>query len=658
MSSRPRGALQALLRREAAGPDEVPVSAPGHEALLRLVRPVLTTRSDLALLVLDGLLVVMAYSLVLVVRFDGGVPDRYVDALRYFLPLTAVLHVLVNWAWGLYGQMWRHASVEEARRILLSGATTTAALLVVFGPARPEPLSVLVLGAAASTLLFGAVRFHSRLFAFRRGAGPRERRVLVVGAGDSGATIIRDMLRSEESTLLPVALLDDHVRTHGRTVHGVPVVGPTTDLVAAAHRFHAAEVLLAIPSARGPTVRRIAGLAEAAGLPLKVLPSVRELVDGHVSVRDVRDLNIDDLLGRAQVHTDLASVEQLLTGRRVLVTGAGGSIGSEIVRQVAACHPARLLLLDHDETHLFEVASQLDEPAVELLADVRDRAVVDDMFDRERPEVVFHAAAHKHVPLLERFASEAILTNVIGTANVADAAERVGVDRFVFVSTDKAVQPRSVMGASKRVAELITLTRRDSRFCVVRFGNVLGSRGSVVPLFVRQIQDGGPLTVTDERMTRYFMSIPEAVQLVLQSAVFANDHEIFMLDMGEPVRIVELAERMIRLSGRRVGEDVRIEFTGIRPGEKLHEELHVPRDEPTHPTPHPSIVALGFPGTSRGALGRSVRRLAAVALTNDQQACAEALHDVVQLHSGGRRGHATDGIDLAREVPSSMTIAK
>lgn len=650
--------LSRTLRRSVPDQDGAdPRSAqPGWVG--RLARFVAAGRADVALLLLDVVLVGMAYALALVMRFDGSVPGRYIDAFGSFLVVAVALHVVVNWVWGLYGQMWRHASVEEARRILLAGATTTVVLVMMLGPSRPQPLSVMLVGSVVATLLIGAVRFQSRLFALRRRSRDGERRVVVVGAGDSGAVLIRDMLRSESSTLSPVAVLDDDVRTHGRNLHGVPVVGPTSEIASVGRRLRADEVLLAIPSARGEMVRRIAALAEGAELPLRVLPSVRELVDGRVSVRDVRDLNIEDLLGRAQVHTDFSSVRELVGGRRVIVTGAGGSIGSEIARQVAAGEPERLLLLDHDETHLFEASYTLPMPSVELLADVRDGALMDDIFAAERPDIVFHAAAHKHVPLLERFPSEAILTNVVGTANVANAAERVGVDQFVFVSTDKAVRPSSVMGASKRVAEQITLTRGNGRFCAVRFGNVLGSRGSVVPLFLQQLRAGGPVTVTDERMTRYFMSIPEAVELVLQSAVYASDREIFMLDMGEPVRIVELAERMIRLSGYRVGEDIRIEFTGIRPGEKLHEELHVPRDEPVRLTGHPSIVALSSSCRSRRQVDGIVRRLRAVALGRDQAACARVLHEIVGEPAPRLPARAaSDVIDLAGEVPSSMTTA-
>jgi FlaA1/EpsC-like NDP-sugar epimerase len=337
-------------------------------------------------------------------------------------------------------------------------------------------------------------------------------------------------------------------------------------------------------------------------------------------------VKIEDLLGRKQITTDLDSVRRVLAGRRVLITGAGGSIGSEIARLVAACDPKLLLMLDHDETHLHDAAAQIGRPSRQLLADVRDRQRVFEIFAEWRPEVVFHAAAHKHVPLLESHPCEAVLTNVMGTRNVTIAAARTNVDRFVFISTDKAVHPSSVMGASKWMGEQIVLSNagRGGRFCAVRFGNVLGSRGSVIPTFARQISAGGPVTVTDERMTRYFMSTPEAVQLVLQASTFAQGGEVFMLEMGEPANIYELAQRMIRLSGRTVGRDIDIEIVGMRPGEKLTEELRAP-DEEAFTTPHPSIVRLHPRVAAPAQLYACIDNLASMVEQRHEAVIADAL---------------------------------
>jgi FlaA1/EpsC-like NDP-sugar epimerase len=350
--------------------------------------------------------------------------------------------------------------------------------------------------------------------------------------------------------------------------------------------------VLAITSADRALVERVAAGADIAAVPLKVLPGVREVVRGVPTVKDVRDLQIEDLLGRKQVVTDLDAVRALLCGRTVLITGAG-SIGSEIARQVSQLEPANLVLLDHDETHLHDAAAGLEAPTVQVLADIRDREVVFEIFRRYRPDVVFHAAAHKHVPLLEDHPCEAVTTNIVGTGNVVDAAVAVGVERFVFISTDKAVRPASVMGASKWVGEQIVLagTPEGARFCSVRFGNVLGSRGSVIPTFARQIAAGGPVTVTHPSMTRFFMSVHEAVQLVLQASVFVEGGEVFMLEMGEAVNIRDLAERMIRLSGHAVGTEIAIRINGPRRGEKLVEELRAP-SERAESTAHASILRL------------------------------------------------------------------
>lgn len=551
-------------------------------------------RNDAPLALLDALLVVVAYCSIFVVRFDLEVPPRFWSGFRTFLPLTVIVHLASNWRCGLYGQMWRHASLQEACRVIVASTTAMIALIsiTIFGP--DIPLSVNVFGAFLATMLQGGIRFQYRLFALRRSeARSTGLRLLVVGAGETAASVIRDMSRNASADLVPVALLDDDPRTHDRMIGRVPVVGGIDRLEEAVEHFGIDQALLAIPSADQELIRRVSNSAASAGITLKVLPPVRELLGGSVSVRNARDVRIEDLLGRKQLTTDLDGVRRAIAGRRVLITGAGGSIGSEIARQVGACDPKLLLMLDHDETHLHDAAAEVAVTPRQLLADVRDRERIFELFAQWQPDVVFHAAAHKHVPLLEAHPCEAVLTNVIGTRNVVAAASRAGVDRFVFISTDKAVHPSSVMGASKWMGEQIVLSSaaRGGRFCAVRFGNVLGSRGSVIPTFVRQISAGGPVTVTDPRMTRYFMSTPEAVQLVLQASTFAQGGEVFMLEMGEPANILDLAHRMIRLSGRSVGSEIAVEIVGMRPGEKLTEELRAP-DEEAFSTPHPSIVRL------------------------------------------------------------------
>ncbi len=584
-------------------------------------------RSDAVLVLLDVVMVVVAYLLILLGRFDLDVPEWAWSGLRTFLPIAILVHLLANLLARLYGPVWEQASMVEARRVLVAGGAATLALLLVAWVLAPEflPLSVVLVGGGFATALFGLVRFQSRLFALRRRSEPGEVRILLVGAGDAAGSLLREIARHAKSPIDPVAIVDDDVRKQGRRLAQVPIVGGIDDLGEAARTFDVDQVLLAIPSADSLLVRRVADQVQELDLPLKILPGVDERVNGRPRMQDVRDLSIDDLLGRQQIKTDLAAVASMIQGRRVLVTGAGGSIGSEIARQVARLDPACLILLDRDETHLFDAAAAVGA-CTEVLLDVRDRGEVERLFARERPEIVFHAAANKHVPLLESHPREAAATNVIGTRNIVEAAKATAVEHLVLVSTDKAVNPSSVMGASKRLAERLVLTAAPpgAAWCAVRFGNVLGSRGSVVPTFVRQIREGGPVTITHPEMTRYFMSIPEAVQLVLQAGAMAEDPEIFMLDMGEPVRIMDLATRMISLAGYEVGVDIELQVTGIRPGEKLEEELHV-AEEKQQKTVHPKILRLNSIRVAEREVGLIVERLGLALENSDDAAVREAL---------------------------------
>jgi FlaA1/EpsC-like NDP-sugar epimerase len=575
-------------------------------------------RRDLLLMLLDCAIVVSAYLSTLVIRLEGAVGSDHWRDFWLFLPVALAIHLLANRIFGLYGQMWRYASVLEARRVVLAGLTAGGFIVAVDTLAadalRPIPYSVAVFGAILSLIGFGAVRFQSRLFAFRRRQVVVERtRVLIVGAGDAGAMILKDLLGNPSLGLEPVGIVDDDPRKVGRALYEVPIVGRRADIPAIVARLEVEQVLLAISSATSDLIQDVAGLCEKAGVTLRVLPSVRELVGGRITARDIRDLRIEDLLGRQQVEMDEGSLVEMLKGRRVLITGAGGSIGSEIARQVLVFEPAHLSLLDHDETHLYDLMSELNasaNPISGVLADARDRDRVLESFRTERPDVVFHAAAHKHVPLLETHPAEAFRTNILGTANVAEAAVASGVDRFVLISTDKAVRAVSVMGASKWFAEQIvrSLQNGSSILCSVRFGNVLGSRGSVTPTFLRQIASGGPVTVTDPAMTRYFMSVQESVCLVLQAAAMSRGGEVFTLEMGEPVNILELARRLIRLSGRVPGRDIKIELIGSRPGEKLFEDVFDP-DEHPESSGHVGIMLSRPRKPDRAALMRALREL-------------------------------------------------
>ena len=558
-------------------------------------------RARVVFTLLDVVAVAAAYGASEVAYFRDRAPAQYWQHFSMFLLLALAVHLTANWVFGLYGRIWRYAGIEEARQVLLSALTA----LVVLTALRPlwrivdlerVPLRVVFVGCAFVTMAMGALRFHSRLFAWQRGTHRVGLRVAVIGSRDAGAEAIREMLRTPVAGYVPVAVFDDDGRGHGLSLIGVPVVGGIEDIPDAANRYTIQQVLLAIPNPAPELVERALRASEAAGVGMKILPSARDMAAGseHTApIRQAREPRIEDLLGRTTVSTDLNTVRRSITGQRVLITGAGGSIGSEIARQVAEFNPAQLLLLDHDETHLHDTAVILPGSSQQLLIDVADRAAVFEAFLEHRPDVVFHAAAHKHVPVLESHPVAAVSVNVYGTENVVEAAAAAGTQRFVLISSDKAVQPISVMGASKRVAEEVVLAHAPAgaAYSVVRFGNVLGSRGSVIPTFARQIAAGGPITVTDPRMTRFFMSVEEAVQLVLQASVLSNGGEIFMLEMGEPVRILDLAQRMIRLSGHEEGTEIPVRMIGRRPGEKLHEELHSP-DEEVFSTSHPFIRRL------------------------------------------------------------------
>jgi FlaA1/EpsC-like NDP-sugar epimerase len=540
-------------------------------------------RHDVPLVIFDAAAIFVAYFVPLTFAIENDVSAEYWNSFWPFLPIVLLVHLLANYLFGLYGQMWRFASVQEARRVVLASAAAfpivfVANILLGSGTSFVLPRSVVVLGAVLSLVGIGAIRFQSRLFGFRRRQFEDEsRRVLVAGAGEAGAMVLQDMQRNPQLGLDPVAIVDDDPRKIGRELRAVRIRGPISAIPALVSRLDVDEVLLAIPSASSGLVQEVAALCEQADVAIRVLPSRAEVFDGVVTARDIRDLRIEDLLGRSQVATDLDEVGSMLRGRTVLVTGAGGSIGSEIARQVRAFDPACLLVLDHDETHLHDLLLDVgDACVVPVLCDVRDRDRVLDVFERHAPDVVFHAAAHKHVPLMEENPCEAIKNNVRGTRLLAQASEFFGVDRFIFISTDKAVNPTSVMGASKRLAELAIQTQAlgsGTSFAVVRFGNVLGSNGSVVPRFLDQIRKGGPVTITHPEMRRFFMLIPEAVQLVMHAASQAESGGIYVLEMGEQVRLVDMAKDLIRLAGFVPEEEIPIEFIGLRPGEKLYEEL-------------------------------------------------------------------------------------
>jgi len=539
-------------------------------------------------------------------RFNfENVPAQYLDGLHFLIVVALPLQALSFWFFGLYRGIWRFASIPDLIRIFKAVALgTLISFAVVFIWQRLEGLprsvlalypSILMIGLAAPRLLYRWIKDRNlNIRSYER------KRALLVGAGQAGELLVRDLLKS--GPYEPVGFLDDSSRRLGQEIHGVRVLGALDDLGKIVERSSIEVVLLALPSASHQLIQKVVKQCQEHSVVCRTLPSVSDLADGKVEVSRLRQVEIEDLLGRETIELDDSGIHQLLADRCVLVTGAGGSIGSELCRQVVRHKPSRLILLDHGEFNLYTVEQEIqtilpDETVLHgVLGDIRDVPRMSWVFDHFRPDVVFNAAAYKHVPLVEENPAEGVKTNVFGTCGIADMAVQFGVKKFVQVSTDKAVNPTNVMGATKRTAEIYcqNLNRRtdSAAFITTRFGNVLGSAGSVVPLFRKQIEAGGPITVTHPDMTRYFMTIPEAVSLILQAGSMGEGGEIFVLDMGEPVKIVDLADQMIRLTGLEPGRDIEIKFTGLRPGEKLYEELfHA--SEKLAATTHPKILLSG-----------------------------------------------------------------
>jgi FlaA1/EpsC-like NDP-sugar epimerase len=534
----------------------------------------------------------------------------YQYSLLWMLGAAVLIKPLVYYFFGIYRHIWRYASTREL--LLILSAVTTASMvlsgvmigLFAAGMFYGFPRSVLVIDWLFTMAFIGGTRFVFRVLAessssaMDRSIIPSRRKkwVLVIGGGDAGAMVVREMLKNPQLNMRPIGFLDDDPTKQDSKIHGVPVLAPLDDIERILDKHHVDEVVVAIPSASGKVVRRVTEVCRQRNIAFRTMPGIYELLDGAVSVSRLREVDIPDLLRREPVKMETEALGTVLEDRVVMVTGAGGSIGRELCRQIAQINPKRLLTLGHGENSIFSVLLDLKEgfpnlEVVPLIADVRDLPRLEVIFNRWQPEVVFHTAAHKHVPLMESNIEEATTNNILGTQNIVKVALAYDVQRLVMISTDKAIQPVSVMGATKRIAEMLVLNaaRRYQRaFTVVRFGNVLGSRGSVVPRFKRQIAMGGPITVTHPDMKRYFMTIPEAVHLVLQASAMSTGGENYILDMGQPVRIVDLAEDLIRLSGLEPGKDIEIVFTGIRPGEKLSEDLWE-KGFAYSPTDHPDI---------------------------------------------------------------------
>ncbi|MCB9675599.1 MAG: polysaccharide biosynthesis protein [Alphaproteobacteria bacterium] len=563
-----------------------------------------------------------AYAGAFLVRFDGTIPPAYLDWVyaAWVLPLLGI-RMLAYGHFGLFHGMWRYTGQRDLIDLARATGLSTAAyaLLVLFLGLRSFPRSVLVVEFMLTIAMVGGIRFASRtLFEASARVGKKvARRVLIVGAGDAGETMLREILRSMAGEVQPVGFLDDNPLKRGMKIHGVPVLGPIEGGASIIADHDVSEVVIATPSATGRDMRRILEAVSVHGVAVRTVPGLDHLIDGRVTVNQLRHVEISDLLGRDPVELDIDRISDMVRNEVVLVTGAGGSIGSELCRQVARFRPRTLVLVEQAENSLYEIHRELGRrhESVEIvprIADICDATRLDRVFAEFKPGLVIHAAAHKHVPMMEWNPTEAVKNNINGTRTVADLAHAHEARRFVMVSTDKAVNPTSVMGCTKRVAELYVQAqaqRSATRFVTVRFGNVLGSNGSVIPLFREQIAKGGPVTVTHPDMQRYFMTIPEASQLVLQAATMGNSGEVFILDMGEPVKIVTLAEDLIRLSGLQPHRDIEIQFVGARPGEKLFEELSVSAENADRTTHAKIYIGRGEPRQYEEIRGRIDRLL-------------------------------------------------
>ena len=523
----------------------------------------------------------------ILIRFDlsfNNIPTHYLDAILAYVPWNTVITILIFYCCRLYHSLWKYASIDEVTNVMIGCILAAAAQYIgihvmnLHVPRSYYPLSMvfLMVGVVGTRFIYRFLRLLSNRY-----HGAKKSRIMIIGAGEAANVIIREITVSQYVDGSVVCIIDDNRSKVGRYIQGVKIVGTRHKIVEAARKYEITDIIIAIPTAPRKEIRSILEICKETNCTLKILPGIYQLINEEVSVSRLRTVEIEDLLGREPVRIDAREVSDFLRGKIVMVTGGGGSIGSELCRQIASFSPAKLIIVDIYENNAYFIQQELKNryPKIKLevlIASVRNTNRMDQIFDKYRPEFVYHAAAHKHVPLMEDSPNEAIKNNVGGTLKLAKAADKYGVKRFIFISTDKAVNPTNIMGASKRICEMIIQSfnrRSQTEFVAVRFGNVLGSNGSVIPLFKQQIMNGGPVTVTHPDIIRYFMTIPEAVSLVLQAGVYAHGGEIFVLDMGEPVKIADLAKNLIKLSGFIPDKDIRIEYTGLRPGEKLYEEL-------------------------------------------------------------------------------------
>lgn len=610
-------------------------------------------RNLILILFYDSLCVWMAGAFALALRFDFNfekIPSHFLDNMLFLLPFNLILTAIIFFLNRLYSSIWEYAGVIEMQRLILAVLESSffGYIFTLFLPSRNEgyflPRSYHILYFLLLLMMTAGARFAYRAlrlsFTMRGSlAGIKTARLMIVGAGETGHMLIRDILSSASVKKEIICLIDDDKNKMGSYISGIKVVGGRDKIKEAARKFQIDEIIIAIPSASRKTIGELTNLAMETKCKLKITPSITEIVEGHVSATLLRDVSVMDLLGREPVNVSTESIRSVVAGKTVLVTGGGGSIGSELCRQLAENQPARLIIFDIYENNAYEIEQELRRKfpnlsLTVLIGSVRNEKRLEKVFETFRPHLVYHAAAHKHVPLMEESPNEAIKNNVLGTYHAVKMADRYGAERFVLISTDKAVNPTNVMGATKRICEMIIQTydkTSETGYVAVRFGNVLGSNGSVIPLFKKQIAEGGPVTVTDENIIRYFMTIPEAVSLVLQAGAYAEGGEIFVLDMGEPVKIIDLAKNLIRLSGFVPYEDIAIKITGLRPGEKLYEELLM--DEEGMQDTENKMIHIGRPIRMEGGFFEKLEELIRLAEDEcDEKEIKERLNHLVPTY--------------------------
>jgi FlaA1/EpsC-like NDP-sugar epimerase len=563
-----------------------------------------------------------SYWLAYLLRFNFQIPEAYYVKFFESLPVLVVIRMICSRGFRLYGGVWRYSSMNDLLRIF-KAVTLGSVLFGLFVALRYQlvgfPRSVIIIDWFAIIIFLGGTRFIYRLLRESRShTGEEISRVLIIGADDTGEMLLREMKQHRRLGYRPVGFLDNDAAKKGKRIHDVPILGKIDDIGRIAEERNIDEVIVASRSITGFEMRKIIEKCDQVGVTCKTVPALGDILNGKVSVRQIREIRIEDLLGREHIELDRVQIGDYLADKKVMVTGAAGSIGRELCRQILRVKPRELILFERVENELFHLQIEFAEefpgvPYVPILGDILDVKRLERAMEDHRPDVVFHAAAYKHVPMMEAHPLEAVKNNIIGTSRVAEASAKYGVKKFVLISTDKAVKPANVMGATKRIAELVCQGMNGhsaTKFVVVRFGNVLNSAGSVIPLFKEQIAKGGPVKVTHQEATRYFMSIPEAAQLVMQAGAMGRGGEIYVLDMGEPVRITDLATDMVRLMGLKVGEDIDIVYSGLRPGEKIHEELSTDEEE-VEPTGHEKIMMVKSPPLDRDALGKGLEDLIA-----------------------------------------------